>query len=128
MYSDALLGRFLEPTHAGDLADPDGAAQAGNETCGDVVHLALKVVDGVVVDARFRAQGCATAIASADAICELVVGISLTEASVVQVGKLSFALGGIPEDKMNCALIVLEALRAATEQARSRPLAAGAGS
>jgi NifU-like protein involved in Fe-S cluster formation len=82
----------------------------------------------VVVEARFRAQGCATAIASADAICELVIGTSLTEASVVQVGKLSFTLGGIPEDKMNCALIVLEALRAATEQARSRPLAAGAGS
>jgi NifU-like protein involved in Fe-S cluster formation len=128
MYSDALMGRFLKPTHAGDLADPEGAAQAGNETCGDVVHLALKVADGVVVDARFRAQGCATAIASADAICELVVGTSLTEASVIEVGKLSFALGGIPEDKMNCALIVLEALRAALEQARSRPLTAGAGS
>jgi nitrogen fixation NifU-like protein len=128
MYSDALMARFLEPTHAGDLDDPDGAAQAGNETCGDVVHLALRVVDGVVLEARFRAQGCATAIASADAICELVSGTSLTEASLIQIGKLSYALGGIPEDKTNCALIVLEALRAALEEARSRPLTAGAGS
>lgn len=122
------MGRFLAPTHAGDVADPEGAAQAGNETCGDVVRLALKVADGVVVDARFRVQGCATAIASADAVCELVIGTSLTAASVIDSGKLAFALGGIPEDKMNCALIVLEALRAALEQARSRPLTAGAGS
>lgn len=128
MYSDALMGRFLEPSHAGDLDDPQGTAQAGNETCGDVVHLALVVYDGVIADARFRAQGCATAIASADAVCELVVGTSVTEASVIDAGKLAFALGGIPDDKMNCALIVLEALRAALEQARSRPLTAGAGS
>lgn len=124
MYSDALMGRFLEPSHAGDLDDPQGTGEAGNITCGDVVHLALAVEDGLVVDARFRVQGCATAIASADAICELVVGKSVTESQMVDVNRLSFTLGGIPDDRMNCATIVLEALRAALEQARSRPLAA----
>ena len=124
MYSDALMGRFLEPSHAGDLGDPEGTAQAGNRTCGDVVHLALKVTDGLIVDARFRAQGCATAIASADVICELVIGTSLTEAQTIDYPGLSRALGGIPDDRTNCAIIVLEALRAAVEQARSRALAA----
>ena len=123
MYSTALMGRFLEPTHAGDLADPEGAAQAGNETCGDVVHLALKVTDGLIVDARFRAQGCATAIASADVICEMVMGTSLTEAQTIDYPGLSQTLGGIPDERTNCAAIVLEALRAAVEQARSRALA-----
>ncbi|CAN5884623.1 SUF system NifU family Fe-S cluster assembly protein [soil metagenome] len=121
MYSDALMGRFLEPSHAGDLEAPDGAAQAGNVTCGDVVHLALKVKDGLVLDARFRAQGCATAIASADALCELVIGKSLTEAQMLDSTKLAFQLGGIPDDRMNCATIVLDALRACLEQARSHP-------
>ncbi len=122
MYSDALMARFLEPSHAGDLDQPQGAAQAGNETCGDVVHLALKVVDGVIADARFRAQGCATAIASADAVCELVIGTSITAAQMLNAGNLSFALGGIPEDRMNCATIVLDALRIALERARAYPL------
>jgi nitrogen fixation NifU-like protein len=120
MYSDALLGRFLEPSHAGDLDDPQGTAQAGNETCGDVVHLALVVTDGVIVDARFRAQGCATAIASADVICEIVIGSSVTEAQMVDYPRLSRALGGIPDERTNCAAIVLEALRSALEQVRTR--------
>jgi nitrogen fixation NifU-like protein len=120
MYSDALLGRFLEPSHAGDLDDPQGTAQAGNETCGDVVHLALVVTDGIIVDARFRAQGCATAIASADVICEIVIGTSVTEAQMVDYPRLSRALGGIPDERTNCAAIVLEALRSALEQVRTR--------
>lgn len=124
MYSDALMGRFLAPTHAGDLEHAEGIAQAGNETCGDVVHLALNVGDGIIVDARFRAQGCATAIASADAVCELVIGTSVTEAQMLNAGKLSSTLGGIPEDRMNCATIVLEALRNALEQVREKPLPA----
>lgn len=123
MYSDALLGRFLEPSHAGDLEDPQGAARAGNETCGDVVHLALVVADGVISDARFRAQGCATAIASADVICELAIGTSLTEAQMIDYPRLSRALGGIPDERTNCATIVLEALRSALEQARTRTTA-----
>ncbi len=120
MYNDALLGRFLEPSHAGDLDDPQGTAQAGNETCGDVVHLAIKVTDGLILDARFRAQGCATAIASADVICELVVGTSITEAQMIDYPRLSRALGGIPDERTNCAAIVLEALRTALEQVRTR--------
>jgi NifU-like protein involved in Fe-S cluster formation len=121
MYSDALMGRFLEPSHAGDIEAPDGASEAGNVTCGDVVHLAIRVEEGTVRDARFRAQGCATAIASADAICELVIGKSLTEAQMVDSAGLAYTLGGIPDDRMGCATIVLDALRACLERARSRP-------
>lgn len=121
MYSDALMGRFFEPSHAGDIEAPQGTAEAGNVTCGDVVQLSIKVKDGMVLDARFRAQGCATAIASADAICELVIGKSVTEAQMVDFTKLAFLLRGIPDDRMNCATIVLDALRACLENSRSRP-------
>lgn len=127
MYSDALLQRFLDPSHAGDLEAPDGIGVAGNATCGDVVHLELKVGDGRIDEARFRTQGCATAIAASDALCELVIGTSLTAAEVLDASALAAKLGGIPEDRSNCATIALEALRAALEQVRSRPLPAQAG-
>lgn len=127
MYSDALLGRFLDPSHAGDLDAPDGTGKAGNATCGDVVHLALKAVDGRISEARFRTQGCATAIAASDALCELVIGTSVTAAEVLDSDALAATLGGIPEDRSNCATIALEALRSALEEIRSRPLPAQAG-
>ena len=125
VYSEALRNRFLSPTFAGDIPFPDGAGMEGNVTCGDVVSLALKVEGGLIADARFRAQGCATAIAAADAVCELVTGGSLAAAEVLDAGQLWELLDGIPEEKRNCAAIVLGALRQAVEQARSASLAAG---
>ena len=119
MYSDALMSRFLNPSHAGDLPVPDATAQHGNITCGDVVLLAIKVRDGLVVDARFRAQGCAMAIASAEALCELVIGSSLTAAGTVDSGRLSQVLGEIPPERMSCASIALDALREALDSARA---------
>lgn len=119
------MSRFLNPSHAGDLDAPDGTGEEGNITCGDVVHLAIKVEDGFIVDARFRSQGCATAIASADALCELVTGTSLTAAEILDTDALSSRLDGIPPDRVNCASIVLDALGAAIEQVRSRRSVAG---
>ncbi len=120
MYSQQLLTRFLEPTHSGDVESPDGVGVEGNAICGDVVHLAVKVQDGLIVDARFRTLGCATAIAASDAACELVIGSPITLAQTIDEADLAAVLDGIPEERVNCANIPLVALRAALEQARSR--------
>lgn len=127
MYSDALMGRFLNPSHAGDLDEADGAGAEGNITCGDVVHLAIRVSDGTITAARFRAQGCATAIASADAVCEMITGTSVTEAQMLGIDNLTEMLQGVPPERLNCAQIVLEALRGALEETRSGRVPAGSG-
>ena len=119
------MSRFLNPSHAGDVAVPNATGQQGNATCGDVVHLAISVQDGLVVDARFRAQGCAMAIASAQALCELVIGSSVTAAATVDTGRLSQVLDGIPPERMGCASIALEALREALDSTRASRMVAG---
>lgn len=127
MYSDRLMARFLEPTHTGDVGDADAVGVEGNITCGDVVHLSIKVKDGLVAEARFRAQGCATAIAAADLCCELVEGTSVTAAQMLELSEITTALGGIPEERDGCASIGLGALRSALEQIRSQGAEASLG-
>ena len=119
MYSDKLLARFLEPANTGDVDDADALGVEGNITCGDVVHLSVKVDDGLISAARFRAQGCATAIAAADVCCELVLGWTITAAQTLELAEIAAALGGIPEERENCAAISLGALRSALEKIRS---------
>jgi nitrogen fixation NifU-like protein len=119
MYSDKLLARFLEPANIGDVEGADAVGVEGNITCGDVVHLAVKVEDGLITGARFRAQGCATAIAAADVCCELVLGWTITAAQTLELAEISAALDGIPEERENCAAIGLGALRSALEKIRS---------
>jgi len=120
VYSDKLMARFLAPSHTGDIADPDGVGVEGNVTCGDVVQLAVKVDGGLITEATFRAQACATAIAAADACCDLVLGATVTAAEVLELGDVSAVLDGFPEEREGCAAIGLGALRSALEQVRAQ--------
>ena len=113
MYSERLLQRFHDPVWAGDLAAPTSIATAGNPTCGDVVQIGVEVLDGCVVQARFRTLGCAIAIAASDAVCDLVAGMPVYEALLLTTGDVAAALEGIPEDRSPCASGALAALRAA---------------
>lgn len=113
MYSQRLLQRFHEPSWAGDLDAPTSVATAGNPTCGDVVQIGVEVADGIVVRARFRTLGCAIAIASSDAVCDLVAGMPVYEAMLLTTGDVAAALEGIPDDRAPCASGALAALRSA---------------
>lgn len=119
MYSDQLMGRFLQPSYSGDVEGPDAVGVEGNVTCGDVVHISVKVQDGLIAEARFRSQGCATAIAAADVCCELAKGSTVTAAEMLELSEVTSALGGVPEEREGCAAVGLGALRSALEQIRS---------
>jgi len=63
MYSAQVLDHFQNPRGVGELPDATVSVEVQNPACGDVMRLSLRVVDGRVVDARFRAKGCVPAIA-----------------------------------------------------------------
>jgi NifU-like protein involved in Fe-S cluster formation len=113
VYSQRLLERFHDPAWAGDLETPTSVATAGNPTCGDVVQIGVEVTGGVIRQARFRTLGCAIAIATSDALCDLVGGMPVYEALLLTTADLATALGGIPDDRTACASGPLAALRSA---------------
>lgn len=51
-----------------------------NPSCGDDIDLQLVVKDGVIEDAAFNGSGCAVSQASADMMCDLVIGRPTQEA------------------------------------------------
>lgn len=114
-----MLSRFLTPTYDGELPGAHGTGVEGNVTCGDVVQVGIRIEQGRVAEARFLARGCTVAIAGADAICELVRGMTLSAAQTLTIVDVQRAVGPIPDDRSGCAEIVLSALRQAVEQARS---------
>ncbi len=120
MHADVLLQRFHDPQYAGDIDAPDGFGADGNVTCGDVVNLAIKVSDGLIIDARFRTRGCAVAIAASDAVCELVIGSTWTSAQMIGPEDLAQGLGEVPDEREQCVAITLRALRQALAQLPSK--------
>ena len=110
MYSAAVLEHFKNPRNAGDLTDATAIAEASNPVCGDVLRLAARVVDGRIAEARFKAQGCVTALACASALTEMIAGRSVNEARAIGAKQISDALGGLPQATFHGAQLATDAL------------------
>jgi SUF system NifU family Fe-S assembly protein len=113
MYSARVLEHFERPQNAGEIANPDAAAEIENPACGDVLRLTLKTESQRIVDIRFKAKGCVPSIACASAMTELVRGKTIAEAKALRRDMLIQVLGGLPPASTHAAQLALNALSAA---------------
>jgi nitrogen fixation NifU-like protein len=113
MYTPQVIEHYENPRNVGTIPDADGTATIGSTTSGEMVKLTLKVLENVIVGAKFRAFGCPTAIASASVLTEMVTGSDIPEALQITASHLSNALGGLPLDKQRYADAAEEALKTA---------------
>jgi nitrogen fixation NifU-like protein len=113
MYSAQLLDHFQNPRNAGEIGDADAAAEIANPVCGDVLRLTLKINEGRITQARFKAKGCVAAIACGSALTELVMGKTLNEAKGLGREDVSAAVGGLPQASTHAAQLSLDVLSSA---------------
>ncbi len=119
-YTQKVLDYFRNPKNMGEIPDADAVGKVGSMACGDVMHLYLKIDPSslVITDAKFKTFGCASSIASASVLTELIIGKTIDEALTVTNDNIVEELGGLPRAKMHCSVMGQDALLAAINNYR----------
>ena len=116
MYSAAVLDHFKNPRNAGEVAGATAAVEVTNPVCGDVLRLSARVEKGRVVEARFKAQGCVTAVACGSWLAEWMNGRTVSELRQLSPQQISDALGGLPPATAHGSQLACDALEALLSQ------------
>lgn len=115
MYSEKVMDHFENPRNVGIIHNPDGYGKVGSPTCGDVMEIFLKIENDIIVDAKFRTFGCASAIATSSISTEMIMGKKVEEALALTNKAVAQALDGLPPAKMHCSILAEEAIKEAIE-------------
>ena len=113
LYSKKVMDHFKNPRNIGELKDANVEAQVGNPVCGDIMKLYLKVNDNKIKDISFETLGCGAAIACSSMITEEAKGKTLQAAKKINKDIIVKKLGGLPEPKIHCSMLAIEALQKA---------------
>lgn len=120
MYNQKVLDAFAHPQNVGEIENPDGEGTVGNATCGDIMRITLRIVDDVVVDAKFQTFGCAAAIATSSTATQMIIGMKVEDALKVTNAKVVEYLEGLPPQKIHCSVLAEEAIKKAIENYRDK--------
>ncbi len=120
MYSEKVMEAFKNPQNVGEIENPDGIGTVGNEKCGDIMQISLRIENDVIVDAKFKTFGCAAAIATSSTATQMVIGMTVEEALKLTNKKVIEVLGGLPTQKIHCSVLAEEAIKKAIEDYMSK--------
>ena len=114
-YSKKVIEHFKNPHNQGQIKDADAVGEAGSPVCGDVMKIYLSIENDKIKDVKFETLGCAAAIAVSSALTDIVKDKKLDEASKITKDIIIDELGGLPNPKIHCSMLSLEALHKAIE-------------
>ena len=123
-YSDQVLDHYNNPRNVGkmDLSDPNvGTGMVGAPSCGDVMKLQIRVEEGIIEDAKFKAYGCGSAIASSSMVTELLKGMTINEAEEIKNTSIVEALS-LPPVKIHCSVLAEDSIKAAIKDYKSKQI------
>lgn len=80
LYRSVIMDHYKNPRNKGSLDENTVTIDMNNPTCGDRIHLTLKLNDGIVEDAKFDGEGCSISMSSASMMTQIVKGKKLDEA------------------------------------------------
>ena len=118
-FTEKTIDYAKNPRNQGDMENPTAIGEVSNPDCGDSTIIYLKVEDNIIKDVTFETFGCAAAVASSSMLTEMIKGKTIEEADAMTEEAVAEELGGLPDKKMHCSVIGVEAMRKAIQNYRN---------
>ncbi|MBQ8623825.1 MAG: Fe-S cluster assembly scaffold protein NifU [Oscillospiraceae bacterium] len=113
IYSEKVMDHFANPRNVGEIENADGIGEIGNEKCGDIMKMYLKIDGGIITDVKFKTFGCGAAVATSSMATELIKGATIEDALKLTNKAVVEALDGLPAAKLHCSVLAEQAIKAA---------------
>jgi len=115
MYNEKVMEVFENLQNVGEVENYNAKGVVGNEVCGDIMQVTLKIEDNIIKDAKFKTFGCAAAMTTSSIATTMIKGMTIEEALKVKNSDVIKELGGLPPQKIHCSVLAEEAIKAAIE-------------
>jgi Fe-S cluster assembly scaffold IscU len=116
-YHTNLIEHYENPRNAGSFPKNTPnvfTGMVGAPACGDVMKLQVQIVNGVIVDAKFKTFGCGSAIASSSYVTEIIKGKTVKEALSIKNQDIAAHLK-LPPVKLHCSMLAEDAIKQALQ-------------
>ena len=120
MYNEKVMEVFKNPQHMGEVENYNAIGTVGNETCGDIMQITMRIENGIIVDAKFKTFGCTAAVASSSTATGMIIGKTIEEALKLTNKDVITALEGLPPQKIHCSVLAEDAIRLAIDDYQKR--------
>jgi NifU-like protein involved in Fe-S cluster formation len=112
--SPQIEEHFARPRNLGRLPTANGQGRCGDLQAGPTqITIAIQVVAGQVVAARFRTFGCSVAIAASSVATTLISDQPVTVAATLTADQITAALGVVPAERAYAPAMAATAVRLA---------------
>ena len=118
MYNEKVMEVFEDLQNVGEVENYNAKGVVGNEVCGDIMQVTLRIEDNIIKDAKFKTFGCAAAMTTSSIATTMIKGMTIEEALKVKNSDVIKELGGLPPQKIHCSVLAEEAIKAAIEDYR----------
>ena len=115
MYNEKVMEVFKNPQHMGEVENYNAIGTVGNEVCGDIMQITMRIEDGIIKDAKFKTFGCAAAVASSSTATGMIIGKTIEEALKLTNKQVVEERQGLPPQKIHCSVLAEDAIRLAID-------------
>ena len=118
-YSKKAIRYYKNKKNVGIIRNPT-VSFTYKGICGDTMKIYLKVDSDIIIDAKFKAIGCAGAFTAGSALMELLKNKSVTEARKICELDIVNHLGSVPNKKQDCIYLAIKTLQKTLNSMKGR--------